>query len=156
MYRRLLGFTVLAACLGVGAGVSRADDAKPAPPAYAPQISDFMSETQLRHFKLRFAGSLKNWLLAQYELDKMKTSLALADRYAGADAEAFSKSVKGISDPAFKALADAIAAKDSVAFSAGYRQLTGACNTCHEGLNFGFIKVRTPTASPFSDQAFTP
>ena len=134
----------------------RADEAKPGPPAYAPQVSDFMSETQLRHFKLWFAGSLKNWPLAEYELDKMKTSFVFADRYAGADAEAFSASVKSRSDPAFKALGAAIAARNSTAFIAGFRQLTGACNACHESFHVGFIEVQTPTASPFSNEAFSP
>ena len=115
-----------------------------------------MTETQLRHFKLWFAGSLENWPLAQYELDKMKTSFVLADRYAGADAEAFAESVKQKSDPAFEALAQAISAHDAARFIAGFRQLTSACNACHESFHVGFIKVQTPTASPFSDQAFSP
>ena len=115
-----------------------------------------MTETQLRHFKLWFAGSLENWPLAQYELDKMKTSFALADRYAGADAELSPGSVKEKSDPAFEALAQAISAHDSAGFIAGFRQLTTACNACHEAFRVGFIKVQTLIASPFSDQAFTP
>jgi hypothetical protein len=155
-FRDFARFAVLAACLGASLGVPRADDAKPGPPAYTPQISDFMTETQLRHFKLRFAGSLKNWALAEYELDKMKTSFAQAERYAGADAGPFSQSVKAMSDPAFQALAEAISAKDSARFIKGFRQLTAACNACHESFHVGFIKVQTPTASPFSDQAFSP
>ncbi len=74
----------------------------------------------------------------------------------GEDANSFSEAVKTKSDPAFKALAEAIAAKDSAAFVAGFRQLTEACNACHESVHLGFIKIQTPTASPFSDQRFAP
>lgn len=33
-----------------------------------------MGTTQLRHFKLSFAGKLRNWELAAYELDQIKES----------------------------------------------------------------------------------
>ncbi len=86
----------------------------------------------------------------------MTTNFVLAERYAGADADALSASVKAKSDPSFASLAAAISAKDSSAFIAGFRQLTSACNACHESFHVGFIKIQTPTASPFSDQGFSP
>lgn len=35
---------------------------------YAPRLGDIMGMTQLRHFKLWYAGREKNWNLAKYEL----------------------------------------------------------------------------------------
>ncbi len=154
MGRGKLRFVTMLTCFGAGLSFAGADDAKP--PAFTPQVSDFMAETQLRHFKLWFAGSLQNWPLAEYELAKIKKSFDLASQYAGDAAPAFSEAVKTKSDPAFRALASAISAKDASAFVAGYRQLTEACNACHESVHIGFIRVQTPTASPFSNQGFAP
>ncbi len=35
-------------------------------------------------------------------------------------------------------------------------RLTTACNSCHAAAHVSFIKVRGPTASPFSNQFFPP
>ena len=56
-----------------------ADDQKPAnsqgqnPPnaqGFVPRLNDMMVATQLRHFKLWYAGVVQNWPLAKYELDR--------------------------------------------------------------------------------------
>jgi hypothetical protein len=47
-----------------------ADGAK----AYAPDLGDFMGLTQLRHFKLWYAGRSKNWELADYEIEQIRKS----------------------------------------------------------------------------------
>ena len=55
---------------------ARADDrpiTNPAQP-YAPRLGDIMGATQLRHFKLWYAGKEKNWALAGYELGQIKES----------------------------------------------------------------------------------
>ena len=41
---------------------------------YVPHLGDIMSATQLRHLKLSFAGKLRNWDLAAYELGQIKSS----------------------------------------------------------------------------------
>ena len=43
-----------------------------------PCISDIMITTQFRHIKLWFAGKLRNWELAAYEVERIKASLANA------------------------------------------------------------------------------
>jgi hypothetical protein len=40
--------------------------------AYKPPLGDIMGKIQLRHIKLWFAGKLKNWELAAYEVDEIK------------------------------------------------------------------------------------
>src|SRR5215472_5213075 len=44
----------------------------------APGVSDVMIEMQLRHIKLWFAGKLRNWPLAAYELDIVRSKLKKA------------------------------------------------------------------------------
>ncbi|MGO9391233.1 MAG: hypothetical protein ACLP2E_13555, partial [Rhodoblastus sp.] len=41
-------------------------------------LADIMGETQLRHLKLSFAGSLKNWNLADFEVAQIDKSFRRA------------------------------------------------------------------------------
>ena len=107
--------------------------------AYPPKLDDIMITTQLRHIKLWFAGKLRNWELAAYEVERIKASLANA---------ATAGPVQSIHD--------AIEAKDSTRFAKAFNDLTAACNACHQAIGRGFIVIQVPTASPFSDQSFSP
>jgi len=51
----------------------------PADP-FVPSLGDIMSATQLRHFKIWYAGKLGNWELASYELGQIKDSFSNAAR----------------------------------------------------------------------------
>jgi hypothetical protein len=53
-------------------------------------------------------------------------------------------------------LEKAIAARDFGMFSADFDKLTEACNSCHQAANRGFIIVKRPAQSNFSNQDFTP
>ena len=43
--------------------------------SYVPDLGDLMETAQLRHLKLSYAGSAKNWELANYELAQIRRSL---------------------------------------------------------------------------------
>jgi hypothetical protein len=125
--------------------------------SYRPELADLMGATQLRHFKLSFAGSLKNWELAGYELTQMRKSFEAAARlYPQFNDVALAKLVADVSRPALNGIDKAIAAKDGAAFSQSFKGLTEACNSCHRAASVGFIVVRVPTTSPFSNQTFAP
>ena len=49
--------------------------------SYVPDLGDIMETTQLRHFKLYFAGHLKNWKLANYELSQIEKSFDQAAKF---------------------------------------------------------------------------
>src|SRR5580704_14357671 len=51
-----------------------------AQPPYLLRLSDIMVATQLRHFKLWYAGQVKNWELANYELAQIRASFEDATR----------------------------------------------------------------------------
>ena len=119
---------------------------------YRPPLGDIMGKIQLRHIKLWFAGKTGNWELATYEVEEIKTSLeSAADLYRGIPVEL----VTNTADP-IQAIREAIEAKDSAAFAKGYGEFTAACNGCHQGIGRSFIVIQKPTASPFTDQSFSP
>lgn len=120
--------------------------------AYAPSLGDIMGATQLRHIKLWFAGKLQTWDLATYEVGQIKGSLEnAATLYQGIPAEDVTNTAEPI-----QAIRDAIEAKDSTRFAKAFNDLTLACNACHQDIGRGFIVIQVPTASPFSDQSFSP
>ncbi len=144
----------------------RADDQKqPNPQAqnppetqdhFVPRLNDMMVATQLRHFKLWYAGIVQNWPLANYELAQIRDTITDTERLYAHKGGA---KMSSMMTPPADELADAIKAKDAKKFSIAFTKMTAACNSCHESTGFGFIKIRDPRlspleTSPFSDEAF--
>jgi hypothetical protein len=121
----------------------------------AEDLADIMSATQLRHLKLSFAGSVKNWDLAEYEVARIRKSFATAAKfYPVFENVPVAKLIAEISEPALAEVDNSIAARDSDAFLKSFAKLTSACNACHQAAKLGFIKMKVPTASPYSNQVF--
>jgi hypothetical protein len=119
---------------------------------YAPGLGNIMEAIQWRHIKLSYAGESANWELARYELGQMQESLSDAARlYQGIPIE----KVNMIEQP-LMALSDAIKSKDGHRFTRAFADLTVACSSCHAAAQVSFIAIQAPTASPFSDQSFSP
>jgi hypothetical protein len=116
------------------------------------RLADVMSAVQFRHSKLWTAGQQKNWELAGYELELVKTSLN--------EAIAFYTDIPvdniTMIDPPIKSIESAIAARNSAAFGKAFGELTMGCNSCHQSTGRGFIVMTVPTASPFGNQSFAP
>jgi hypothetical protein len=120
--------------------------------SHLPKLGDIMSATQLRHIKLWFAGKLQNWELAAFEVEQIKGGLEdAAQLYLEIPVEYVTNTAAPI-----QLIRDAIEAKDSTKFSKAFNDLTAACNACHQAIGRGFIVIQAPTASPFSDQSFSP
>jgi mono/diheme cytochrome c family protein len=122
-------------------------------PADQPQqavtdVADIMIAAQFRHIKLWFAGKLKNWRLATYELDLMKSKLQEAVKLSPASQSA------DLTTRPLQSLQDAIGKKDSAGFARAYAELTNACNACHRAVDRAFISIQVPVTSPFSDEQF--
>jgi hypothetical protein len=155
LFRRVA--IAVAACAAASVA-ALADDQKPAPAqqVYTPPLNNIMILTQLGHFKLWYAGTVQNWPLANYELQQIRAAMGLAKTLYPDSA----KSNMDAMAPATDDLGKAIAAKDAASFSAAFGKLTAACNSCHEGTGFSFIKIRVPRlspieTSPFSDESFS-
>lgn len=147
----------LAAIIALASGRSEGESASPKWTPSALTVGDIMGRTQLRHFKLWYAGHLENWQLANYEVDQIKRSF---DQAASLDSPVegvpFSQLIEQRSLPPLADVKAAIAAQDEKAFAKAFDELTLACNNCHIAAKVGFIKMQVPTASPFSNQAFPP
>jgi len=91
------------------------------------------------------AGQQKNWELAGYELELVKSSLNEAIAlYTDIPVENIT-----MIDPPIKSIESAIAARNSAAFGKAFGDLTTGCNSCHQSVRRGFIVMTVPTASPF-------
>jgi cytochrome c553 len=124
---------------------------------FVPRLNDMMVATQVRHFKLWYAGLVENWPLANYELTQIRNVVAdTAHLYA----DRGGSKMASMMTPATNDLDDAIKAKDEQKFTKAFGKLTAACNSCHEAAGFGFIKIRVPRlspleTSPLSDESFS-
>ena len=124
---------------------------------YIPDLGVVMSVTQFRHFKLSYAVEVENWPLAQYEAGQVRDSLTTAAKlYPVYENVEQAKLIMEVSKPALIAIDKAIKEKNRNTFKAAFNDLTLACNSCHQQANLGFIVIRVPTSSPFSNQVFTP
>jgi hypothetical protein len=124
---------------------------------YLPSLADIMVATQLRHFKLWYAGQVKNWRLASYELAHIRASFDDATRLYPSVPAANMTTMARPSDE----VGGAIEAQDSAKFAKAFQRLTSECNSCHEAAGFGFIAIKEPRlspieTSPFSDESFSP
>lgn len=149
---------LLAAALALlVAGASRAEDvpfAAPPPPGAPPRVSEdlgaLMSLIQARHIKLFWAGTAANWGLATYQTTKIKDDLdRAATLYVNLPVEAVVSAQAPLTD-----MRNAAAARDVASFNRAYGRLTSACNSCHVAGGLAFIRIQTPTASPFTDETF--
>jgi hypothetical protein len=149
-------FAALAGGLALSAPAARAGTPAEAAP-YAPDLADIMAATQMRHLKLSYAGALHNWLLAEFEIGQMRKSFAAVSKdYPEYQNVPVAKLIDELSAPVLVDLDKAVKAKDAVGFYKAFERLTAACNSCHKATGKPFIKIRTPTSSPFSNQVFRP
>ncbi len=151
-------FAVLAISLAGASAPVLADDQKPSSgqERYAPRLNDMMVVTQLRHFKLWYAGTAENWPLANYELAQIRFSI---DDVKNMYPKYYASNMSTMS-AATDELDRAIKTKNNAEFSNAFTKLTSECNSCHEAADVGFIKIREPKlspleTSPFSDEVFS-
>jgi hypothetical protein len=116
-----------------------------------------MGATQWRHLKLSYAGQVKNWDLASYEIVQIRESFGTAAKlYPEFKNVKLAELIATVSEPALVEIDQSVKAKDAAAFLNTFNKLTSACNSCHRAAEFGYIVIRVPTSSPFSNQIFVP
>lgn len=141
---------LLATASFAAADVSARDMPAPSGAKEAPAqtIGDIMAMQQMRHIKLWFAGRGGNWLLADYEIDKLKDGFEKVQEQLGGD------TVEKTIGPGLSALETAVDGKDGAAFAAAYDLLSAGCNSCHSMLDHAFIVIQRPASLPYGDQLF--
>jgi len=126
-------------------------------PIYTPGLGEIMSLQQMRHSKLWSAGAAHNWPLAAYELDELKEGFDDAATFdPNHGGQPISGLIKEITPQPLANLEAAIKSKSAARFDAAFDQLTAACNNCHQSADKGFVVIRRPATSPYTNQDFTP
>jgi hypothetical protein len=127
------------------------------PKNYVPGLEQFMGVIQNEHAKLWYAGQARNWELAAYQLGEIKEVMSdvqdLVPTFKNLPLAQMLDSV--ITGPVAQ-LEKSLDAKDFGKFSAGYRDLTQACNSCHQAAGVGFVRIRQPIGPAFPNQDFAP
>ena len=130
-----------------------------------PRLADLMNEAmQVHHTKLWFAGHANNWILADYEVKKIKETIEQIKETI-VDIQTASSQWRRVPvgemlqsvDSNIGALAQAVKANDAVNFDIAYRGLTAACNACHVRAGQPQIKIMVPlpeNGNTFVDQDF--
>ena len=133
---------VMSTLLALGSGVAlgadpetqkQLDDLKAAIPKFAIP----MREVGDRFQDMNSAVKGGNWALAAYMAKYMNGSMNPASVTKPAEYKVW----KGFYDNSFANVNKAIMAKDMKAFDAAYTAIIPECNTCHQGMGYGFIKV---------------
>ena len=122
------------------------------PNTYLAPLADIMGRIQLRHMKLWDAIKHRNWDLVDFELELTKDAFGNAViLYRNIPVEFIVAAGKPLAE-----MQRAAKAKDSGQAERGYAELTAACNSCHKAAEVGFIVIKAPASSPFSNQDFSP
>jgi hypothetical protein len=121
--------------------------------SYKPGLGEFMSEIQVHHAKLWFAGKYQNWELANFEVGEIQEALNDIPKYCSDRPEV--KSL-GMIMPVMYNLSNAIKEKNEAKFDSSFTVLTATCNDCHKATNHGFNLIKIPDAVPVPNQVFKP
>jgi hypothetical protein len=119
--------------------------------SYKPGFGEFMSNIQVHHSKLWFAGINQNWELADFEIHELEETFEAIKKYQFDRDE--SKMLTVINLP-LDSIKSAVADKNPVSFKKSFTLLTNTCNSCHQAVKFEFNKVKIPNSPPFSNQEF--
>jgi hypothetical protein len=109
-----------------------------------PGVGTVMMEYSSRFGAMYYAAQGGNWKLADYHLQEMKEIQEVAENTRPARA----KALKDFEEKSLGPIGDAIKGKDLKAFNVAFQAGMKACNDCHEGQKFGFIRYELPKSSP--------
>jgi hypothetical protein len=127
------------------------------PKTYIPGLGEFMGRIQMDHAKIWLAGEARNWDLAGYQLNELKEVLSdVQDLVPTYQKVPVGDMIDAIITGTITELESAIEKRDFNSFSVSFDKLTAGCNSCHQAANRGYIAIRRPTQSTFSNQDFAP
>jgi len=117
----------------------------------APSQSHTMSDVGYHWTNLWFAAEKKNWPLAQFYFEETRSHILWTIQLRpvrkapdGSDVNLV-PIFESIDSSAFKAVADAIQAQNSSAFTAAYRETLQACYGCHKTSGKPYLRPMIPT-----------
>lgn len=119
--------------------------------AYRPGFGEFMTNIQIHHAKLWFAGQNENWELADFELKEIEENIDNLKKFRPERKET---QMVIMINPQLDSVNMSIQQKNPALFKTSFTSLTNRCNTCHKLVNYGFNRVKIPETPPFSNQEF--
>ena len=78
---KVLSCTTLAVFFVANVSILAEDKSPQSSESYVPSLGDLMAAIQLRHSKLWYTAKLRNWPLADYELEQLYINLKEATRF---------------------------------------------------------------------------
>ena len=137
-----------------------AGDAGKPPPLvildFKPTLDDLMTMMiQPRHLKLWAAAQQRNWTLAAFQLNEMRSAFdkiaATIPKYLNVDLGPTFISLMGSK---IQAVNGAINNQNPMLFNTAFNDLTAACNSCHEALNHPYLVMKVPEVTGYPNQDF--
>jgi hypothetical protein len=119
--------------------------------SYRPGLGEFMSDIQVHHAKLWFAGLAENWSLSDFETREIMESVVDIQDYCSERPEVV---LIPMIKPALDSIDLAIRNKSISQFKSSFILLTNSCNSCHQATKHEFNVIQIPSTPPFSNQVF--
>jgi hypothetical protein len=112
-----------------------------------------MSDIQMHHAKLWFAGTNNNWKLADFKAHEIEEALEDLQKF---NTDRPETKVIGMINPAIESISDATNQQNQQLFKIHYVLLTNTCNNCRQATEHGFNVITIPATPPISNQSFKP
>ena len=130
--------------------------------AVVPSQSHAMTDVGFQYANLWFAGTKKNWPLAQFYLDETRSHIRWTIRIRPVRKDPDGNDVNlqvifdGLEGNVFKDVRQAIEAKDDVKFAAAYRRGLEGCYACHKASGKPYLRPMVPQVPPQPIMNFDP
>jgi hypothetical protein len=119
--------------------------------SYVPGTGELMTNIQIHHAKLWFAGSNSNWLLAEYQESLIRSGFRKVQQYHGQKPEA---KLVAMIEPAMDSVEKAIREKNAGSFKRQFEFMTSSCNNCHQVTDHPYNVILIPTNVPMDNQRY--
>jgi hypothetical protein len=119
--------------------------------SYTPGFGELMSNIQVHHAKLWFAGINENWQLADFEIHEIKENLESIQKYQTKRKES---QMVIMLYPVLDSINISVQQKNPNLFKTAFTSLTNTCNSCHTLVGYNFNDVKIPDSPPFSNQVY--
>jgi hypothetical protein len=119
--------------------------------SFRPGMGELMTNIQIHHAKLWFAGDNQNWPLANYQESLIVSAFKRIQLYHGNQPEA---KLAAMIDPALDSVDHAIQQKNHALFQHSFSFLTNTCNSCHQATKHPYNVITIPTVPPIGNQSY--
>jgi hypothetical protein len=122
-----------------------------------PGLHAMMTELQLRHANLWFAGDAENWPLAEHQVHELEELLEkTAEYHPEYSGVRVGELLTAMTDTSVAALDAAVDARDAAAFRTAFDGLTERCNACHTVAERGYLVIQRPRVPPLDNLRYAP